>query len=197
MATRGKRRSASRRSTGGSPLGWFGAGLVLGLAGAVFLFYKGYLPAPPPETTAPGPDAGETAILDDDEPILDEEEGPRYDFFTVLPEMEEVVPQRELSDQARPDATEQNEDPDTGTGTTTGEAFVLQVGSFRSATDAEQMKARLALLGSVASIQAVTVNDETWHRVRVGPVASAREADELRRRLLDDGIDVLVLKVSG
>ena len=79
----------------------------------------------------------------------------------------------------------------------TGEAYVLQVGSFRNAADAEQMKARLALLGAVAAVQTVTVDAQTWHRVRVGPVNGLRQADELRRRLQGDGIDVLVLKVSG
>ena len=59
------------------------------------------------------------------------------------------------------------------------------------------MKARLALLGTVADIQTVTVNDQTWHRVRLGPVDGARAADQLRRQLQDNGIEVLVLKASG
>jgi cell division protein FtsN len=46
----------------------------------------------------------------------------------------------------------------------------------------------------VARIQTVTVNDATWHRVRVGPVNGARQADDMRRRLTDSGIDSLVLK---
>jgi cell division protein FtsN len=56
------------------------------------------------------------------------------------------------------------------------------------------MKARLALLGSVAQVQTVTVDRQTWHRVRIGPVEGSREANSLRRRLQDNGIDVLVLK---
>ena len=72
--------------------------------------------------------------------------------------------------------------------------YLLQVGSFRAMNDADQLKARLALLGIVARVQSVTVNDATWHRVRVGPVTSAREADELRSRLADNGIDSLVMK---
>ena len=72
--------------------------------------------------------------------------------------------------------------------------YLLQVGSFRAMNDADQLKARLALLGIVARVQSVTVNDATWHRVRVGPVSSAREADELRSRLADNGIDSLVMK---
>jgi cell division protein FtsN len=73
---------------------------------------------------------------------------------------------------------------------------VLQVGSFRAATDADQLKARLALLGVVAQVQTVTVNDATWHRVRVGPLSEARQADEMRSRLADNGIDSLVMKTG-
>ncbi|NNJ64796.1 MAG: SPOR domain-containing protein, partial [Xanthomonadales bacterium] len=49
-------------------------------------------------------------------------------------------------------------------------------------------------LGMVARVQTVTVNEATWHRVRVGPVQGARQADELRQRLTDSGIDSLVLQ---
>ena len=56
------------------------------------------------------------------------------------------------------------------------------------------MKARLALLGVIARVQTVTVNGATWHRVRAGPVGSAREADDMRTRLAENDIDSLVLK---
>ena len=68
------------------------------------------------------------------------------------------------------------------------------MGSFRAASDAEQLKARLALIGIVAQVQTVTVDDTTWHRVRVGPVASAREADAMRERLQQNDIPSLVMK---
>ena len=56
------------------------------------------------------------------------------------------------------------------------------------------MKARLALLGITARVQTVTVNDATWHRVRVGPVNGAREAESMRGRLAANQIDSLVMK---
>ena len=58
------------------------------------------------------------------------------------------------------------------------------------------MKAKLALLGSIASVQTVTVNGETWHRVRIGPFKGARKADEIRRMLSDNQIDTLVMKAN-
>jgi len=185
VAPRRKRKGGS----GGSPVGWFLAGLALGAVGAVVLFSRGFIPgAPEPTPAEPRPAArAELELLDESDTGS---EDPRYDFFTVLPEMEVVVPDRELSDQAAPEEPE-------APAVAGDEAFVLQAGSFRSAGDADRMKARLALLGSVASIQEVTVNGETWHRVRVGPVQGARQANQLRRQLQDNGIDVLVLKVSG
>ena len=68
------------------------------------------------------------------------------------------------------------------------------MGSFRENSDEEQLKARLALLGVTAQIQSVTVNDATWHRVRVGPVNGLRAADEMRTRLSANGIESLVMK---
>jgi cell division protein FtsN len=70
------------------------------------------------------------------------------------------------------------------------------VGSFRNQADAEQMKARLALLGSVATVQTVTVNGATWHRVRIGPFEGARKADEMRRMLSANQIETLVMKAN-
>jgi len=45
-----------------------------------------------------------------------------------------------------------------------------------------------------AKIQTVNVNGATWHRVRIGPVTGARQADEMRSRLATYGIDSLVMK---
>jgi cell division protein FtsN len=112
----------------------------------------------------------------------------RYDFFTVLPEMEVIVPEQELEKKRR--------QQETATAPGSNGSYVLQVGSFRENSDAEEMKARLALLGIMARVQTVTVNDATWHRVRVGPVSGTREADEIRRQLAENDIDSLVMKAQ-
>lgn len=185
MATRKKRRSSKARGKS-SPAGWFVGGIVLGLIGAVVLYTKGFIPAGPErEVEVPRPQGAQDTELVEEKDRPD----PRYDFFTVLPEMEVVVPERELSVQAAPQ-------PGTSPAATGNEAFILQAGSFRNAADADQMKARLALLGAVANVQTVNVDGQTWHRVRIGPVDGARDADQLRRQLLDNGIDVLVLKAN-
>ena len=163
-------------------------GLFIGLGLSWFLFSRGYFPY----TERPRQEESGPITLDGSEPIVDEveteePEAQRYDFFTVLPEMEVVVPEEELNVRSQPEAIESTE----SNGAT---QYLLQVGSFRSSADADQMKARLALLGFVAQVQDVTVNDATWHRVRVGPVAGARAAEDLRSQLAQNGIDSLVLE---
>ena len=167
------------------------SGVLIGLGLAYYLWSKGYIPQPQAETITEeaavqshSPDGEEMA------PAGDEPKKSRYDFFTVLPEMEVVVPEQELAEQSQPqDAT-----PATPSTPADSTSYLLQVGSFRENSDAEQMKARLALLGITARIQMVTVNGAKWHRVRVGPVTGARQAEEMRSQLTNNGIDSLVMK---
>lgn len=189
MAAR-RGRGASRGSKGTSGWLWLLAGILIGLGLAWYLAGKGFLPQPrstPDQTPVESVQTPPPATDDEVAPRGQDTSRPQYDFFTVLPEMEVVVPEQELSKRVAPAA-------EAAPAASDSTAYLLQVGSFRAAADAEQMKARLALLGIVARVQIVTVNDVTWHRVRVGPVAGARQADEMRSRLAANGIDSLVLK---
>ncbi len=185
------RRGASRgRSRAAPAYLWFIAGLLIGLGLSLYLFIKGYLPEGPrqqPIANTTRSLSGEE-LVEDSISIADERDIRQYKFFTLLPEMEVIVADQALSDAAQA----LNARPaDNG-----GDRYILQLGSFRNRTDAEQMKARLALLGSVANIQVVTVNGETWHRVRIGPIEGARRRDEIRSMLQDNDIETLVLKAS-
>jgi cell division protein FtsN len=163
---------------------------LIGLGLAYYLWSKGYIPQPQVESTAMEEATGQGAGAEDEEVApAGTESKSRYDFFTVLPEMEVIVPEQELDQRRR-----QQEQAEPAIADET--RYILQVGSFREGSDAEEMKARLALLGITARVQAVTVNDATWHRVRVGPVSGSQQADQMRRRLADDGIDSLVMKAQ-
>ena len=185
-----RRRGASRGRNRAAPAtGWFIAGLLIGLGLSLFMFIKGYLPDRPRQqpvanTTRP---ASDEERVEDSVSIADERDIRQYKFFTLLPEMEVIVPEQELRNDARPLNTRSAEN---------GGTYILQAGSFRNGSDAEQMKARLALLGTVANIQVVTVNGATWHRVRIGPVEGTRRRDTVRRMLQDNDIETLVLKGS-
>jgi cell division protein FtsN len=182
-------RGASRGRQGAPAWLWLLGGVLIGLGLAWYLFGKGYIPQPPAETVEEPASAAAEAPAAAEELLPRDKDSKRqqYDFFTVLPEMEVVVPEQELTGKAQAQ-------PATAPPKAEGERYLLQVGSFRDVNDADQLKARLALLGVVARVQSVTVNDATWHRVRVGPVGSAREADDMRNRLADNGIDSLVMK---
>ncbi|HEV2621604.1 MAG TPA: SPOR domain-containing protein [Frateuria sp.] len=75
-----------------------------------------------------------------------------------------------------------------------GSGYLLQVGAFPSAADAEALKAKLALQGFVANVQAVSVGGQTFHRVRLGPFRSASELESTKQRLASAGIKAIALK---
>ncbi len=180
MARRPAARQA-RRDSGGSR--WFGAGIIAGLALATLAWFAGVIP-PRQISAVPG-------AVDDEAEIAPPAAGaesqstPEFDFYNVLPEMEVVIPRQEIRQRAA--------HPDGGAPGGNG-PYSLQVGSFRRAADAESLKARLALLGIHAALQQVTVNGTTWHRVRIGPLASARETEDIRLRLERAGYEAMVLK---
>lgn len=193
-ARKKSRRGGHRSRSGGIPgWTWLLGGILIGLGAAVVLMFKGYLPELKQNTPSADsrPEASSSALVEEVK-----EEKPRYEFFTVLPEMEVVVPEQELSRKAAPEANNTGSQSAGGTAGSSTDRYILQVGSFKSAPDAEQMKARLALMGSTATIQIVTVNGETWHRVRIGPFTGARAADEMRGTLAENRIDTLIMKVK-
>jgi len=167
---------------------WLLTGVLIGLGLAYYLWSKGYIPQPQadPSVAEESELQGGPADAEEVAPAAGEPKKSRYDFFTVLPEMEVVVPEQELNEKSQPQETPATQS-DSGT-------YLLQVSSVRDKSDAEQLKAQLALLGFQAHIQTVTVNDVTWHRVRVGPVSGARQADETRNKLADNNFDSLVMK---
>lgn len=72
--------------------------------------------------------------------------------------------------------------------------YLLQVGAFPSAADAEALKAKLALQGFVANVQSVKVGAQTYNRVRLGPFKSATDLEGTKQRLQSAGISAIALK---
>ena len=75
-----------------------------------------------------------------------------------------------------------------------GSGYLLQVGAFPNAADAETLKAKLALQGFVANVQSVNIGAQTYHRVRLGPFRSATELESTKQRLAGAGINAIALK---
>ena len=72
--------------------------------------------------------------------------------------------------------------------------YLLQVGAFPNPADAETMKAKLAMQGFMANVQSVTINGQTFHRVRLGPFSSASALEAIKQRLASAGISSIALK---
>jgi len=75
-----------------------------------------------------------------------------------------------------------------------GSGYLLQVGAFPNSSDAETLKAKLALQGFVANVQTVSIGGQTHHRVRLGPFRSATELESTKQRLAAAGINAIALK---
>lgn len=187
-----RNRQAVRNQNGWPAWVWLCVGVVIGAALATFVFLGGHMPtlrgtkAPEPNPQATVSKPSEPGIADSSGKEKD------YDFYSVLPEMEVVIPDSELSAKAR---KEDGQAPDTSA--TTSGGYLLQAGSFPDSADADAVKARLALLGFVANVQPVTINGKTWHRVRLGPYRSAASLEDAKQKLASNGINAIALKETN
>lgn len=77
-----------------------------------------------------------------------------------------------------------------------GTRYLLQAGAFQSASQAEELKARIALLGLGARVESARIDGKPIHRVRMGPYASASELADAKRKLASGGLPALAIKVQ-
>ncbi|MEX0899138.1 MAG: SPOR domain-containing protein [Gammaproteobacteria bacterium] len=163
-----------------------GAGLVIGLTLGVALAAGVHLYHTTERDPAPAV-ADETDATPGDEAASDKRPRPRFDFYRMLPNYEVVIPEQE----------DVASTPDEPAAVEAAGVYVLQVGSFRKADDADRLRAQLALLGIESRIQLVTIDDaDTWHRVRIGPIADLSDLQEMRQKLARNSIEALVIRVG-
>ena len=109
----------------------------------------------------------------------------RFDFYDILPQYEVVLPEVETA--AGPSARAKPvEEPG---------SYVLQAGSFSAASDADKLQANLALLGIESRVQRVTIDDDVYHRVRIGPITDLEKLNRIRRQLHDAHVNAMLMKV--
>ena len=72
--------------------------------------------------------------------------------------------------------------------------YFLQAGAFREVSDAENTRARLALLGFEATISDRNSDSGLLHRVRIGPFNQVEAMNRARAKLLDSGVDVAIVR---
>ena len=193
MATRDYKHAGNKKNQRSLPgWVWLMSGLAIGLFVAL-LVYLDDAPAPEvtakPSITVTKPTQDTRDVRQDDAEEIPAPPRPRFDFYTLLPELEVVVPEDQIDGERSPEARESAPRVVTQDG-----QFLLQAGSFKQYEEADRLKASLALLGVQANIQKVEVNDDTWHRVRIGPITSLAEINDIRARLKANDIDTMLLK---
>jgi cell division protein FtsN len=205
-----RRRSAPPRRSGfgGTLVGIF-IGVALGLAlAAGVAFYL--LKAGNPYLASTG--ARETpreGAKDAAKPARGESGGtekPRFDFYKILPGVEEPKVQPKAVDRATvdragtPDKTvakveERPVPPPGDKGAKAAERYWLQAGSFGNEGDAENLKARLAFAGWEAAVQSASLPDKgVRYRVRLGPYDNTDELNRVKGELAKRGFDVAVIR---
>ncbi len=183
------RQSPKKPAPRRSPWLYFAAGLLAGTAATVLVYFNEFVPVPlyvspksADSSKSPARSGVETKSAEADSPK------PRFEFYTLLPEMEVAIPDVDLKP-----GNQANRGASAEPGT-----YYLQAGSFRLPEEADKMKANLAFLGLESSIQTVTINGaDTWHRVRIGPFSDLASLNEARRRLKENKVESIVLKVRG
>ena len=167
----------------------FITGLSIGLFVAFIVYIKEHQPyhlsAQAPELTIQNKSnnpATEPVVTQDQKGIPE----PKFDFYQILPNMEVNVSEWEA----------ENNRPDGAIADNPG-VYILQVGSFEQYEAADEVKAKLALLGINADIQRVVINGrDIRHRVRVGPYKDPAKLQEIRDRLLANNFDFMLLKLK-
>ncbi|KVN37063.1 cell division protein [Burkholderia stagnalis] len=74
--------------------------------------------------------------------------------------------------------------------------YFLQVGAYKTETDAEQQRARLGFQGFESKVSKRDVSGVTYFRVRVGPFSKFEDMNSARQRLSDAGVDTAVIRFT-
>ncbi|WP_245664109.1 SPOR domain-containing protein [Candidatus Propionivibrio aalborgensis] len=186
--------TARRRSGGGMLVGIF-VGLVLGVlcaAGVVWYIFK----TPPPFSNKgqPSPSTAQQAGTTvaplalpgkPGDPVPQNGDKPRFDFYKILPGNAEAIPDPKPTEVVKDKGEKEN---------MLKESVYLQTGSFQNVDDADNQKTKLALMGVEASVQQVMLQDRVWYRVRLGPFRKMDEVNNMRSDLAKQGIEASLVR---
>ena len=198
---RPRQMTATRKSSEGSfVLGIF-VGLLIGLAislGVAFYLNRTPMPftvaKPKDEKAAPAGKGPAISGLPQREASAAAATGekPKFDFYKILPGAEETVSEKELRDKLR---AAKSQPP--GQQETSKDVYFIQAGSFQNPADADNQKARLAILGFESSVEPANLPDKgTWYRVRLGPYKKVEDINKVRQQLAQNGIDASLVKTK-
>jgi len=189
--------SPTRKRSEGNFLAGMGVGVLVGLAVSLAIaFYLNRTPIPfmtaKPKVEKNGTTAKPPAIagLPRGGAAPSGTEKPKFDFYRILPGAEEPVTEKEIRERARASTKGGQQEA-------AKDVYFIQAGSFQNPADADNQKARLAILGFDSSVEPANLPDKgTWYRVRMGPYAKVDEINKVRQALAQNGIDASLIKVK-
>ncbi len=111
----------------------------------------------------------------------------QFDFYTILPKAEFVVPDHEVKTRVREERVGKEK---------SGVQYAVQAGSFRHYKDADSLKAKLLLMGFLPKIEKAEVGSVTWYRVKMGPYQRLASVDAIQSRLKANKMDAMVMEVK-
>ena len=169
-----------------SGIAGFVVGLAIGLSVAMAVYLYDRRPAARLASQQQAPLAREESPASAEPAPASQQAQQEFDFYEMLPKFEVVIPE-----EGAKVAREAGSGPIQKPG-----AYYLQAGSFRNHADADRVRALIALQGVESRIQKVTIDKDTWHRVRVGPITNLQKLEDTRSKLRQAQIDALVIRVG-
>ena len=190
---RQSRHPQRKRNNGYPGWMWMLFGLVIGLSVAFAIYLNSEKTTSLPKLNAQQPasmagpiSASPPSFTPEASPIESEETEPRFSFYKMLPNFEVIIPEEE-TDVSLDNQIEAVQQPG---------IYVLQAGSFTRYADADRRKAQLALLGIESTVQRISIDDQTYHRVRIGPISNLEQLNQNREQLHQAEIEVLRIRVG-
>ena len=264
MATRRGKKQARRSGGSAATPGWVWLliGIMISAVVGVAIYFKLSQPVsnlPKPNPSAHAPKSTSSAVAPEGtapDAAKSVPQKTKFDFYTLLPEKEVIIPDEELSARVKAEAAAQaaskaqaalptgsaespagatpstdnspttiaaNAGTQTTSGASTGVAndsnamaanaaaganpdlagtaassgrYLLQAGAFRNAAEADNLKARIALLGLVGRVEIVQTPNGPMHRVRLGPYATASELEQAKQKLGSGGLPAVAIRVK-
>jgi cell division protein FtsN len=111
---------------------------------------------------------------------------PQFDFYTILPEKEVVVPEYEIKTRTREEHV----------GKAKEAHYMLQAGSFKTFKEADGLRTKLAAMGMESTVQKAKIGSVNWYRVKMGPYTQMPSINTIRARLRQNGIDVIITETG-
>ena len=198
-----------RKHAGGTLVGIV-IGLLLGLMLAVAVaFYLNKGPKPFADKTGRGEKSASKGAADNSDPNKPlygrdakggtpaKEGEKRFSFYEILPGKEELIDPKKAIEAAKQEAKAEPARAGEAAPATPKETYFLQAGAFGSAGDADNQKAKLALMGFEAKVESVDIAGKgTMHRVRLGPYGRLDDINRVRATLTQNGVEASLIRLK-